>query len=80
VLALILRQAIPLIGTGLGIGLVASLTLTRWLATVLFELAPAGPAVSVAVAVMLASVALAATAIPARRAASADPMDALRSE
>jgi ABC-type antimicrobial peptide transport system permease subunit len=54
--------------------------LTRWLATLLFEVAPADPATSVAVAVLLASVALAATAIPARRAASLDPMAALRTE
>jgi putative ABC transport system permease protein len=80
VLTLILRQALPLIATGLGIGLVASLMLTRWLATLLFEVAPVDPATSVAVAFILASVALAATAIPARRAASADPMEALRRE
>jgi putative ABC transport system permease protein len=80
VLTLIVRQALPLIGAGLGIGLAASLVLTRWLATLLFEVAPADPVTSVAVAVLLASVALAATAIPARRAASLDPMAALRTE
>jgi putative ABC transport system permease protein len=80
VLTLILRQALPLIGAGLAIGFTASLVLTRWLGTLLFEVAPADPATSVAVAVLLASVALAATAIPARRAASLDPMAALRSE
>jgi len=60
-------------GTGLGLGylVAASLVLTRYLATLLFEVAPADPATSVAVAVLLASVALAATAIPARRAVSA---------
>jgi putative ABC transport system permease protein len=80
VLTLVVRQALPLIGAGLGIGLAASLVLTRWLATLLFEVAPADPATSVAVAVLLASVALAATAVPARRAASLDPMAALRTE
>src|ERR1035438_8982640 len=59
VLALIVRQALPLIGAGLGIGLAASLVLTRWLATLLFEVAPSDPATSAAVAVLLASVALA---------------------
>jgi putative ABC transport system permease protein len=80
VLTLILRQALPLIGAGLAIGFTASLVLTRWLGTLLFEVAPADPATSIAVAVLLASVALAATAIPARRAASLDPMAALRTE
>src|ERR1019366_5186476 len=80
VLTLILRQALPLIGAGLAIGFAASLVLTRWLATLLFEVAASDPATSVAVAVLLASVALAATAIPARRAASLDPMAALRTE
>ena len=80
VLALIVRQALPLIGAGLAIGLAASLVLTRYLATLLFEVAPTDPATSAAVAVLLASVALAATAIPARRAAGLDPMAALRSE
>jgi putative ABC transport system permease protein len=80
VLTLIVRQALPLIAAGLAIGFTASLMLTRWLATLLFEVAPADPATSVAVAVLLASVALAATAIPARRAASLDPMAALRTE
>jgi len=80
VLRLMLRQALPLIGAGLGIGLAASLVLTRLLETLLFEVAPADPVTSVAVAILLGSVALAAAALPARRAAAVDPMAALRSE
>jgi putative ABC transport system permease protein len=80
VVALVLRNALPLIGAGLVIGLVASLMLTHLLASLLFEVAPADPATSAAVAVMLASVALAAGAVPARRAATLDPTVALRRE
>ena len=80
VLTLVLRQALPLIGAGLGIGLAASLVLARLLGTLLFEVAPADPATSVAVAILLSSVALAAAAFPARRAATIDPMAALRRE
>jgi putative ABC transport system permease protein len=80
VLALILRQAVPLIALGLAIGLAASLALTGLLASLLFQVAPSDPATSAAVAVLLGSVALAAAVVPARRAASADPMASLRSE
>jgi putative ABC transport system permease protein len=80
VLSLFLRQAMPIIGAGLGIGLAASWLLARLLGSLLFEVAPADPATSIAVATMLGSVALAATLLPARRAATVDPMAALRRE
>ena len=79
-LILIVRQSLPLIGAGLAIGLGASLMLTRLLASLLFEVSPADPATSTAVAVMLGFVALGAAVVPAGRAASVDPMAALRSE
>ena len=80
VLTLVLRQALPIIVAGLGIGLAASLLLARLLGSLLFEVAPADPATSIAVAILLGSVALAAAALPARRAATVDPMAALRRE
>ncbi len=80
VLALVLWQAIPLIAAGLGIGLGASLLLARLLGTLLFEVAPTDAATSIAVATLLGSVGLAAAAIPAHRAATVDPMAALRRE
>jgi putative ABC transport system permease protein len=80
VLTLILRQAVPVVGAGLGIGLAASLLLGRLLATLLFDVAPTDPATSIAVAILLGSVALGAAALPARRAATIDPMAALRRE
>ena len=80
VLMLVLRQALPLIVAGLGIGFTASLWLARLLGTLLFEVAPADPATSIAVATLLGSAALAAAALPAHRAATIDPMAALRRE
>jgi putative ABC transport system permease protein len=80
VLMLVLWQALPLIGAGLGIGFAASLWLTRLLGTLLFEVAPVDPATSIAVAVLLGSVAIAAATLPARHAATIDPMAALRRE
>jgi putative ABC transport system permease protein len=80
VLTRVLRQALPLIGAGLGIGFAASMALSRSLGTLLFEVAPSDPITSIAVAILLGSVGLAAAALPARRAATVDPMIALRFE
>jgi putative ABC transport system permease protein len=80
VLAMVLRQGLKLVGAGLATGFAASLVLTRFLATLLFEVRPIDLATSLAVALALAIVALAASYIPARRAATVDPMVALRWE
>jgi putative ABC transport system permease protein len=80
VLAMVLRQGLALIGLGLAVGLAASLALTRLLTTLLFEVRPTDLATSAAVAFLLAAVALLASYLPARRAASVDPMIALRYE
>ena len=79
-LTLIVRQALPLIAAGLAIGLVASLLLAHLLVSLLFEVAPADPATSIGVAILLGTVALVAAALPAGRAANIDPMSALRRE
>jgi hypothetical protein len=65
---------------GYGIGLGASLLLARLLGTLLFEVAPTDAATSSAVAILLGCVGLAAAALPAHRAATIDPMAALRRE
>ena len=80
VVAMVLRQGLALIGVGLACGFAASLALTRLLASLLFDVRPSDPTTSAAVALALAAVALAASYLPARRAASVDPMIALRYE
>ncbi|HEV2687008.1 MAG TPA: ABC transporter permease [Bryobacteraceae bacterium] len=80
VLAMVMRQSLTLVGMGLATGFAAALALTRLLKSLLFEVRPADPATWVIVAAALAVVALAATYLPARRAASVDPMVALRYE
>jgi putative ABC transport system permease protein len=80
VLAMVLRQGGALAAMGLAAGFAASLALTRFLATLLFEVRPADLAVSLGVAALLAAVALAASYIPAWRAARVDPMTALHYE
>jgi putative ABC transport system permease protein len=80
VLAMVLRQAAVLAGAGLAAGLAASFTLTRFLATLLFDVRTTDVATLGAIAVLLAAVALGASYLPARRAAGVDPTVALRYE
>ncbi len=79
-LKLVVRQGMLLAGIGMVIGLAASFGLNRLLATLLFGVKVTDPITYAAVAVILVSVALLATYIPARRATKIDPMIALRYE
>lgn len=78
VLRLIVGHGAALGGIGVAIGLVGALGVTRTLRTLLFGVSPFDPLSFVAVAVILTIVALAASYIPARRAARVDPVEALR--
>jgi putative ABC transport system permease protein len=79
-LALVIRHGMALALGGLAVGLAGSLALTRLLGSLLFEASPRDPVTLMAVAAVLAGVAFLACYIPARRAASVDPMVALRYE
>ena len=80
VLSLVIGQGMKPALAGILIGLVAALALTRVLRNLLYEVTPTDPVTFVAVPVLLASVALFACWLPARNAAKADPMEALRQE
>jgi predicted permease len=80
VLWLVLREALMLAGIGIGIGLLASLSLTNTAKTLLFGLQPNDPLTIVVATTLLFFVAIAAGYLPARRAARVDPMVALRDE
>ncbi len=77
---LVLRQGMVPVAWGLMVGLLAALALTRALASQLVGVSPAEPLTLATVALLLATVALAACYFPARRATSVDPMVALRTE
>src|SRR5215475_3702781 len=80
VIGLILRQGIKLVGIGIALGLAGAWALTRVLTTLLFEVKPTDPLTFVAVPVLLIAVAILACWLPARQAASVDPLTALRYE
>jgi ABC-type antimicrobial peptide transport system permease subunit len=74
------KGGLPFFLAWLGIGLAASLALTRYFSTLLYGITPTDPVAFGAVfAAMLAAAAL-AMVFPAKRALSVDPMAALRSE
>jgi putative ABC transport system permease protein len=80
VLRFILGQAARLAATGVAIGIVASLAITRLMASLLFGISATDPFTFIGVAVLLSFVALLASYVPARRAMRVDPMVALRYE
>jgi len=80
VLALILKHGVVMAGTGLVLGLLGTLGLTRFLATLLFGVSSHDPITIAAVGAILAVVAVMASYVPAWRAAKVDPMICLRYE
>jgi ABC-type antimicrobial peptide transport system permease subunit len=75
---MVMAQAGRLAVAGIGAGVVAAVLASRVLRSQLFEVAPTDTLTYVAVAGVLLCVALAASWIPARRAARIDPLTALR--
>lgn len=80
VVLLVLREGSLLVILGSAVGCCVALGVTRLLQTLLYGVQPNDPMTLVVVAGLLVSVGLAACSLPARRAASIDPMRALRSE
>ncbi|HEX9700897.1 MAG TPA: ABC transporter permease, partial [Acidobacteriota bacterium] len=78
VLRMILWQGAGVVAVGVIIGLAEALALTRLMEAVLFGVSPGDPLTYAAVALGLVLIALLASYLPARRAASVDPVDALR--
>ncbi|SEB59615.1 ABC transporter permease [Terriglobus roseus] len=74
----IVSKTLRLAALGIAIGIVASLAISSFIASLLFGTTPTDPATFTTICLLLAGVALAAGYIPARRASRIDPMVALR--
>ncbi|HEX7289464.1 MAG TPA: ABC transporter permease [Candidatus Angelobacter sp.] len=75
-----LRHGLLLTGIGVACGLVAAVVLSRLMASLLFRVRPVDAVTYLAVSIGLLATALLASYLPSRRAASVDPVEALRAE
>jgi putative ABC transport system permease protein len=80
VLQMTVKQALKLVGAGMLIGLIAAFLLTRVLASMLFGISATDPITFIGISVVLLSVAILASYVPALRATKVDPMTALRAQ
>jgi ABC-type antimicrobial peptide transport system permease subunit len=80
VLRLVLTEGTHLVVLGLAAGLIAALTVTRFISSLLFGVSPNDALTFCGVSVLLLAIALAASYVPARRATRVDPAVALRYE
>jgi ABC-type antimicrobial peptide transport system permease subunit len=77
---MVLRQGGAVVLTGIGVGLVGAVLLTRTLRAMLFGVSPTDAASYVVLTGVMLLVALLALYLPARRASRVDPMEALRAD
>ena len=80
VLSMVVGEGLKMTVVGLAVGLTGAFWLTRWMATLLFEVSTTDPVTFATVGFGLTAVGLLACFLPARRAAKVDPMVALRYE
>lgn len=80
ILIMVLRESLALSVAAIAVGVMASLLVTRFVKSMLFGIAPSDPAVLLGATALLLFVAVGASWLPARRAASVQPLDALRRE
>jgi ABC-type antimicrobial peptide transport system permease subunit len=74
------RSGLALAGIGAAIGLSAAAGLMRLMKSQLFGISPLDPMTYIAVPVVLVMAAVLASYLPARRASSVDPVEALKAE
>jgi len=80
VVGMVMRESLVLVAAGVAIGAAIALGAGRFVASLLFNLAPADPATMTASAAVMIAISLVAGYLPARTASRVDPMVALRDE
>src|SRR6185437_10790318 len=80
VLWMVLRDSLWLVAVGLAVGLPLAWFGSRWMASMLYKLSPHDPLSFAVAGLAVLLVSLLAAWLPARRAASVEPMQALRME
>jgi ABC-type antimicrobial peptide transport system permease subunit len=80
VLRLVVNQSMKSVLVGLAIGIAAAFALSRLIGSQLYQVSAHNPALLVGPTLLLATTALVACLLPARRATRVDPIQALRTE
>jgi ABC-type antimicrobial peptide transport system permease subunit len=80
VLGEVIRSGMTIVAAGMVLGVITAWLASRLLGTLLFGVSPREPVIYLVVALGILLVGLVANLVPARRAASLDPMRVLRSE
>ncbi|HEY3937536.1 MAG TPA: hypothetical protein VGL97_08910 [Bryobacteraceae bacterium] len=75
-----MREVVLLVAAGIAVAVPLALALSRFIATELYGIRPADPIAIASAALLLAGIAMLAGFVPARRAASLDPLQVLRYE
>jgi putative ABC transport system permease protein len=80
VVALVAREGARAVVPGIAIGMAGAAVLARFMASLLFEVRTTDAMTFIAVPVLVGVIAIAATCVPARRAAGVDPLSAVRAD
>jgi hypothetical protein len=78
--SMVLRQGLRVAALGIALGMVGAFAMTRWMSSVLYGVSARDPLTFGVAPVVLLTVALLATWLPARRASKLDPMESLRND
>ena len=80
VVRMVLSDGVRMVGAGVALGVVAALSLTRLLGSLLYSVGPRDPTTFIVAPLLLVAAAVIACALPARRASRLDPVETIRAD